>query len=301
LRIYQNRRWPTRPPLGPNHGPIMFGPRRPLQTVAAAAAALPAPTTPRSPPRRPPYSPPTVSTTSATASCGYKGSALPMSSPFSSSYYAHAHLCFSLCRANADCRTPVHRAPPPPATTLPDHRLLELHPGAPLQPFQLQPRQPLRPINATPPRSTRVAADSPLQPLFSRFDHTPITAPPSMTSPHRELPTTTLDTAPTVILLRSTTHRHGAHSSGEDLPVPTPQMGAPRCRAALAPLLHRPRCWQARADWAAASAVVGRAPSPVYAEMGHQPKWLGQPKTGRPVSARLHSATCHFSIRLKID
>jgi hypothetical protein len=41
--------------------------------------------------------------------------------------------------------------------------------------------------------------------------------------------------------------------------------------------------------------------SPVSTEMGHQPKWLGQPETGRPVSARLHSATCHFSIRLKID
>jgi hypothetical protein len=57
------------------------------------------------------------------------------------------------------------------------------------------------------------------------------------------------------------------------LPIVTP-LEAPM--DALAPLLHRPRCRQAGAGRAAASATVGRAPSPVSAEMGHQPKWLGQ-------------------------
>jgi hypothetical protein len=42
------------------------------------------------------------------------------------------------------------------------------------------------------------------------------------------------------------------------------------------------------------SPSLAKRPSPISAEMGHQPKWLGQPKTGWPVSARLHSATCPF-------
>jgi hypothetical protein len=38
--------------------------------------------------------------------------------------------------------------------------------------------------------------------------------------------------------------------------------------------------------------------SPVFVEMGHQPKWLGQPKTGRPVSTRINSTFCYFSFKL---
>jgi hypothetical protein len=51
--------------------------------------------------------------------------------------------------------------------------------------------------------------------------------PPSTASPtyHCELPSTE-------------SHHHGAHSSGENHPVLTPQIGAPRCGAALAPLSY---------------------------------------------------------------
>jgi hypothetical protein len=65
-------------------------------------------------------------------------------------------------------------------------------------------------------RSTVTLRCSPTSPL-----------PPSTTPPacRRELPSTE-------------SHRRGAHSSGENLPVPTPQMGALRCRAALAPLCY---------------------------------------------------------------
>jgi hypothetical protein len=73
--------------------------------------------------RRPPVPPP-----KATASCGYKQSAPPMSSPFSTSViYSCATSVFSSRRVDANWRTLVHRAPPPPATTQPDRHLLELH------------------------------------------------------------------------------------------------------------------------------------------------------------------------------
>jgi hypothetical protein len=62
---------------------------------------------------------------------------------------------------------------------------------------------------------------------------------------------------PTDVPLRPTTHCRGAHSFGEDLPVPTPQMGAPHCRVALVPVLHRPRSRQDGVGWATASAAVG--------------------------------------------
>jgi hypothetical protein len=73
----------------------------------------------------PPYSPP-----SATASCGYKGSAPPMSPPYSTFIFCSCPTSvFSSCYADTNRRTPVHQAQTPPATPLPNRRLLELHPA----------------------------------------------------------------------------------------------------------------------------------------------------------------------------
>jgi hypothetical protein len=110
--------------LGPNHGPTAPGPRRPpsdsghrrlLYAHDFATHRI---------------SHPLVPPPSATASCDYKGSALLTSSPFSTSVFrSRPSSVFSLCHADANRCTPVHRAPPPPATTLSDRRLLELHPA----------------------------------------------------------------------------------------------------------------------------------------------------------------------------
>jgi hypothetical protein len=85
---------------------------------------------------------------------------------------------------------------------------------------------PLRPPPYPPPLSRHgqpAPASLGPKPLLDRLDHAPSTTPPSMTSPHRELPTTTPKCLhPTVVPLRPTTHCCGAHSSSEDLPVSTP-------------------------------------------------------------------------------
>jgi hypothetical protein len=197
---------------------------------------------------------------SATALCGYKGSGLPMSSPFSTSVFRSCPASvFSFRYADADCRTPVHRAPPPPSTTLLDRRLLELHPALVhlYNPSSSSPDIPsgpsslLLPARCAPPRTTRSSLCS--------VDSTTPRAPcrrvrPPRTVSHRPPPP---DTTPIPVPLRPTTHHHRAHSSCEDLPDSTPQMGVLHCRATLAPLLHRPRCPQAGAGRATASAAVG--------------------------------------------
>jgi hypothetical protein len=83
-------------------------------------------------------------------------------------------LYFSSHRADADCRTLVHRELPPRAPP---------HIGEPLRSFHLQPQQPLQPLTTAPPHSTRAATDSLLQPLLGRVNHTPSMAPLSISSP----------------------------------------------------------------------------------------------------------------------
>jgi hypothetical protein len=271
---------PTRQPPGPNHGPTTSGPCRPLQIVAAAT--LLTPTTLWPPPR-----------------AAIRG-APPTSSPFLSTSFAHASPLLLL----TPCRLP-HPDPLSIASSshpLHDYRLLELHPA----PEHLHkpsssspnntsgPSPPLLPTRRVPPQtacSSLSSAESTTSRAPRRRVRPPRTA--SCRPPPRMRP-------PTAVPLRPITPHCRSCSFGEDLPVPSPQMGAPRCRATLAPLLHRPRYRQAGARQATASAAVGQVPSPISTEMGHQPEWLGQAEIGRPVSARLHSATCHFSIRLKI-
>jgi hypothetical protein len=130
---------------------------------------------PRPPPRRPPYSPPTISAALATASCGYKGSAPPTSSPFSSSSSTHAPplLLLAPCR----CRPP-HPGPPSAASfshPLPHRRLLELHP-APVHLYDpsnsgpdhpSSPSPPLLPAQRTPPQIASSVSPRPPQLLQS--------------------------------------------------------------------------------------------------------------------------------------
>jgi hypothetical protein len=117
---------------------------------------------------------PTVSAASTTASCGYKGSALPSSSLFSSSSFAHAppQLFLVPCR-----RRPPHLGPLSTASsssTLRRCTSMTLPAPASTTPPAL---------TTAPPRSMRAAVDSSLQPLLGRIDHTPSTAPPSISSP----------------------------------------------------------------------------------------------------------------------
>jgi hypothetical protein len=253
---------------------------------------LPVPTTPRPLPRRPPFAPPQPPPRAA-----IRGAPHWRALPFCPLLSLTPRLWFSSRRADVDRHTSVHRAPPPPAILYPivtssssstACRCTSTTLPAPAPTNPPDPHCRSSPLDAHCRGQPALASLRPSQPhpehSAAEFD---LPVPQGAHHHHRTPP-------PTAVPLRSTTPHHRARSSGEDLPVPTPQMGAPRCRAALAPLLHRPRCRQARAGRTVASAAIGRAPSPVSAEMGH-------PEIGRPVLARLHSATYNFSIWLKID
>jgi hypothetical protein len=109
------------------------------------------------------------------------------------------------------------------------------------------------------------------------------------------------DAVPTAVPLRPTTPHHRVHSSGELFPLAAPKW------------VHHPTALlpgPSPLDLVAKRRQNPAGPPPVppwprslpcLTKMGHQPKWLGQSEAGRPVSARLHSAACHFSMRLKID
>jgi hypothetical protein len=166
-----------------------------------------------------------------------------MSSPFSIFVFRSSPTSVFYSRhADVDHCTPIHRAVPPPSTTLPNRRLLDLHPtpvhlcdpssSSPNNPSC--PSPPLLPARRVRPWTTRSS--------LSSIDLTTPRAPRHRVQPPRTVSCQPAPRMPpsTAVPLRPTTHRRGARSSGEDLPIPTPQKGAPRCRAALAPLLHQP-------------------------------------------------------------
>jgi hypothetical protein len=109
------------------------------------------------------------------------------------------------------------------------------------------------------------------------------------------------DAVPTAVPLRPTRPHHRVHSSGELFP-----LAAPKWVHHPTALLPGPSPLDLVAKRRQNPAGPPPAPPwprslPCLTKMGHQPKWLGQSEAGRPVSARLHSAACHFSMRLKID
>jgi hypothetical protein len=183
--------------------------------------------------------------------------------------------------------SPSHR---PPSTASTGYNRSPTHHE---QPFFLPPVAPtVPPCSAAIEPPCSAAPGSPLSsPSPPRAPHRRV--PPSRTVSHQPSP---LDAAPTVVPLRLTAHRCGGPP-----PLSTPQLGVLCCRAALVPLLYRPRHRQAGADRAATSAAIGRAPCPCSVVMGHQPKVAGPAEVGRLNLAHLHSTTCHFSIRLNID
>jgi hypothetical protein len=159
------------------------------------------------------------------------------------------------------------------------------------QPFFLRPVTPAAlPCSATiePPCSAALSPP-PGSPSPPRAPHRRVR--PSRTVSRRPSPP---NAAPTTIPLRLTAHRCRARLSSEDLPLFDTQSGVPCCRAALAPLLYRPRHRQAGAGWATASATVGCAHCSCSAVMGHQPKEVGPAEAGRLNTTHLHSATYHF-------
>jgi hypothetical protein len=143
-------------------------------------------------------------------------------------------LCFSSGHADADCRTPVHRVPPPPATLCPTAA------SSSSNPRRCTSTTLPAPAPTTPPSPHRCSS-----PLDARHRGHPALASLWPSRPHPEhhaaeydLPTPRAvdhhpwKPAPTAIPLRPTTPRRRARSSSEDLHVPTPHMGAPHCQAA---------------------------------------------------------------------
>jgi hypothetical protein len=82
-----------------------------------------------------------------------------------------------------------------------------------------------------------------------------------------------------------------------------PQIGPPHCRPATTPFSHPspvPACWNPPPPSLPSGRERAALDSPVSVEMDHQPKWLGQPEIGRPVSTRMHNAPCPFLHMIKL-
>jgi hypothetical protein len=194
---------------------------------------------------------------------------------------------------------PTHRFPtatPPSSTASRAIKGAHPHCGAPfLPPLPFAPHYATIPAAAEPPWTAR----SSLSPTNSTTPRAPrhCVQPPRTVSCRPPPP----DAAPTAVPLRPTTPRHRTCSSGElFLPAalkwvhhPTTLLPGPSPLHLVTGHHRNPAGPPPAPPWPSAH--------PCIAEMGHQPKWLGQSEAGRPVSARLHSAACHFSMQLKID
>jgi hypothetical protein len=187
---------------------------------------------------------------------------------------------------------PRRRHPPPLAAIKGAHP----HCGAPfLPPLPFAPHYATIPAVAEPPWTAR----SSLSPTNSTTPRAPrhCVQPPRTVS-CRPPPS---DVAPTAVPLRPTTPRHRTCSSGElFLPAALKWVHHPTTLLPGPSPLHLVTGHH-RNPAGPPPAPLWPSAHPCIAEMGHQPKWLGQSEAGRPVSARLHSAACHFSMRLKID
>jgi hypothetical protein len=176
----------------------------------------------------------------------------------------------------------IKGAHPPPWSTLSSSSAFRPHCAA--IPSAIEPpwtaRSGLSPTNSTMPRAPRRRVQ------------------PPRTASYRPPPP---DDAPTAVPLQSTTPRSRAHSSGElYLPAAPKRVHHPTALLPGSSPLHL-IVERRRNPTVPPPAPLWPSALPCLTEMGHQPKWLGQSKAGRLVSARSHSATYHFSMRLKID
>jgi hypothetical protein len=188
------------------------------------------------------------------------------------------HFAFIPVHAHHHCALQLSttEAPLAPATFV--HNLdPTLTPQAPPSPHGACHPQPLPRPPVTSSKQWRRRVLSKLRRLPPRASMTPAHAgpPPASSTPSRAprerqtsshlntRPPTTAGRPLHAVRLRPTTPHRGAHSSVGNLPVPTPQMGAPRCGATLARLPYRPCCRQAGAGRATTNAAVDDRPSPV--------------------------------------